>query len=117
VSDSGTVSGIIPGSSGGAWSGWTGGGAWVSVRAVSWAAVIAQMARGGHDQHNVAADCGEQPCLALIKSEAVLAGLKVLFNWPSQPGGPDRPGLGHRLAFRHVAVASVIEKLEGTRST
>src|ERR1035441_2567600 len=42
---SGTVSGIIPGSGGGGWSGVTGGGAWVSVRSFSKAAVMAQMAR------------------------------------------------------------------------
>jgi len=41
---SGTVSGIIPGSGGRGWSGLTGGGAWVSVRSRSWAAVMAQMA-------------------------------------------------------------------------
>ena len=42
---SGTVSGIIPGSGGGGWSGLTGGGAWVSVRSWSRAAVTAQIAR------------------------------------------------------------------------
>jgi hypothetical protein len=42
---SGTVSGIIPGSGGGGWSGLTGGGARVSVRSLSKAAVTAQMAR------------------------------------------------------------------------
>ena len=42
---SGTVSGIMPGSAGGGWPGRTGGGAWVSVRCLSRAAVMAQMAR------------------------------------------------------------------------
>ena len=42
---SGTVSGIIPGSGGGGWSGLTGGGAWVPVRSFREAAVTAQMAR------------------------------------------------------------------------
>jgi hypothetical protein len=42
---SGTVSGIMPGSGGGAWSGAAGGAAWVSVRPRSRAAVTAQMAR------------------------------------------------------------------------
>jgi len=42
---SGTVSGIIPGSAGGGWSGRAGGGAWVSVRSRSKAAVTAQAAR------------------------------------------------------------------------
>jgi hypothetical protein len=42
---SAAVSGIMPVSAGGAWPGLTGGGAWVSVRFLSWAAVTAQMAR------------------------------------------------------------------------
>ena len=42
---SGTVSGIMPGSAGGGWSGRAGGGAWVSVRSPQRAAVMAQMAR------------------------------------------------------------------------
>jgi len=42
---SGTVSGIIPGSGGGGWSGVFGGGAWVSVRSLRWAAVTAHTAR------------------------------------------------------------------------
>src|ERR1035437_2028352 len=42
---SGTVSGIMPGSAGGGWSGETGPAAWVSVRSRSRAAVTAQIAR------------------------------------------------------------------------
>ena len=42
---SGMVSGIMPGSAGGGWPGRTGGGAWVSVRSLTRAAVMAQMAR------------------------------------------------------------------------
>ena len=42
---SGMVSGIMPGSGGGGWPGRTGGGAWVSVRSLTRAAVMAQMAR------------------------------------------------------------------------
>ena len=42
--DLGMVSGIMPGSGGGGWSGLTGGGAWVSVRSRSSAVVMAQMA-------------------------------------------------------------------------
>jgi hypothetical protein len=42
---SGMVSGISPGSGGGGWSGPAGGGAWVSVRSRSMAAVTAQIAR------------------------------------------------------------------------
>ena len=38
------VSGIMPGSGGGGWSGLIGGGAWVSVRSRSSAVVMAQMA-------------------------------------------------------------------------
>ncbi len=39
------VSGIMPGSAGGAWSGPAGGGPWVSVLRLSLAAVMAQTAR------------------------------------------------------------------------
>jgi hypothetical protein len=46
--DSGMVSGIMPGSAGGGWPGLSGGGAWVSVRFLSWAAVMAQMAPAAH---------------------------------------------------------------------
>src|SRR6202021_1505955 len=42
---SGMVSGIFPGSGGGAWPGVTGAGAGVAVRSLSWAAVTAQIAR------------------------------------------------------------------------
>ena len=54
----GTVSGIMPGSGGGAWPGPAGAGACVSVRFLIWAVVIAQMARGGHDQDGVLGDRG-----------------------------------------------------------
>ena len=48
---------------------------------------------GGHDEHEVAEDRGVEPCLALVQAELVLSELESFFYWPSQPCGPDEPGL------------------------
>jgi hypothetical protein len=42
--------------------------------------------------------------LALVEAEAVLAELEIFFDWPTQPGGADQPGLSQHLAFGHIAV-------------
>ena len=101
---SGMVSGIMPGSGGGGWSGLTGGGAWVSVRSFTSAAVTAQIARAAMTSTAWRSDRGVQPGLALVEAEAVLAEFEIFFYWPSQPGGADQPGLGEDLPFGHEAV-------------
>ena len=63
---SGIVSGIMPGSGGGAWSGAAGGGAWVPVRRLSLAAVTAQTARAAMTSTMWAQDRGVEPGLALV---------------------------------------------------
>ena len=70
---SGTVSGIIPGSAGGGWSGLAGGGAWVSVRSRSKAAVTAQMARAAMTRTVWRAIACVEADLGLVEAEAVLA--------------------------------------------
>jgi hypothetical protein len=42
----------------------------------------------------VPGDGGVEPGLALVEREAVLAEGEIFFYRPSQPGGPDQPGLG-----------------------
>ena len=97
---SGMVSGIMPGSAGGGWSGPDRG------RRLGVGAVLQQRGgdgadgQGGHDQHGVAEDRGVEPGLALVEAEAVLAEFEIFFYRPSQPGGADQPGLGQQLACR-----------------
>ena len=59
---------------------------------------------GGHDEHEVAADRGVEPCLALVQAEVVLPRLESFFYWPSQACGPDQACLRRQLALGHEAV-------------
>src|SRR5271163_807551 len=40
---------------------------------------------GAHDEHEVAADRGVEPGLALVQAEVVLSEFESFFHWPSQP--------------------------------
>src|SRR5215467_5890231 len=94
----------MPGSGGGRRLGRMGGGAWVSVRSCSRAAVTAQAANAAITKDSVAGDRGIQTNRGLVQAEAVLTEFEILFGRPAQPGGPDQPGRGGRLAWRHVAI-------------
>jgi hypothetical protein len=48
----------------------------------------------------VAGDRGVEADMGLVEPEAVLAEFE---DWPAQPGRPDQPGRGDRLAVQHVA--------------
>ena len=100
---SGTVSGIIPGSAGGSWPG-SAAGCLAAGAGAEQGGGDGTDREGGHDQHDVAQDRGVEPGLALVQAEAVLPEFEIFFYWPSQPCGPDQPGLGQQLAFGHVAV-------------
>jgi hypothetical protein len=52
------------------------------VRFLSWAAVTAADSEGGHDEHEVAADRGVEPGLALVQAEVVLPELEIFFSRP-----------------------------------
>src|SRR5207302_10828640 len=49
--------------------------------------------QGGHDEHEMAADRGVEPGLALVQAEIVLPELESFLYWPPQPRCPDQPGL------------------------
>ena len=101
---SGIVSGIFPGSGGGAWSGTTGAGAWVSVQFPSWAAVTAQIARAAMTSTMWRRIAAYSLAWHSSRPRQSLPGPEILFHRPSQPGGPDQAGLGQQLALGDVAV-------------
>src|SRR5690242_2060681 len=100
---SGTVSGIIPNSAGGGWSGSTGAGAWVPVRRRSRAAVTAQMARAAMTSTVCRAIAVYSRTWDWSSPKQSFPNSKSSAG-PAQPGRADRPGGGRRQAVGQVAV-------------